>query len=90
METVSFELIRKIYNHINRTEKITSLLSNRQKWDRLTSALNVLEDTSWAIEYYLGNDYPSEFKGKYLYTYGLLQALFVQGDAVNSISIAVE
>ena len=62
METVSFELIRKIYNHINRTEKITSLLSNRQKWDRLTSALNVLEDTSWAIEYYLGNDYPSEFK----------------------------
>lgn len=89
METVSFELIRKIYNHINRTEKITSLLSNRQKWDRLTSALNVLEDTSWAIEYYLSNDYPSEFKGKYLYTYGLLQALFVQEDAVNSISIAL-
>lgn len=89
METVSFELIRKIYNHINRTEKITTLLANRQKWDRLTSALNVLEDTSWAIEYYLDNEYPSEFKGKYLYTYGLLQALFVQGDAVNSISVAL-
>ena len=89
IETVSFELIKKIYLHINRTEKQAVLLTNRQKWDRLTSALNVLEDTSWAIEYYLENDYPIDFKGKYLYTYGLLQALFVQEDAINSISVAL-
>lgn len=87
--TVSFELIKSIYAHINRTEKQASLLANRQKWDRLTSALNVLEDTSWAIEYYLETAYPAEFKGKYLYTYGLLQVLFVQSDAINSISVAL-
>ena len=89
IETVSFELIKKIYLHINRTEKQAVLLTNRQKWYRLTSALNVLEDTSCAIEYYLDNDFPADFKGKYLYTYGLLQALFVQEDAINSISIAL-
>lgn len=89
METVSFDLIKQIYDHINRTEKQTALLTNRQKWDRLTSALRVLEDTSWAIEYYLENDYPTDFKGKYLHTYGLLQALFVQENAINSISVAL-
>lgn len=89
METVSFDLIKSIYTHINRTEKQAVLLSNRQKWNRLTSALNVIEDTSWAIEYYLDSDYPSELKGKYLYTYGLLQALFMQEDAANSLSIAL-
>lgn len=89
METVSFDLINKIYTHINRTEKQAILLANRQTWDRLTAALRVLEDTSWAIEYYLKNDYPTDFKGKYLYTYGLLQALFVQEDAINSINVAL-
>jgi len=89
METVSFDLIKHILSHINRTEKQAALLSNRKKWNRLTSALYVLEDTSWAVEYYLKSEYPSDFKGQYLFTYGLLQALFVQGDAVNSISVAL-
>lgn len=89
IETVSFDLIKKIYHHINRTEKQASLLANRLKWDRLTSALNVLEDTSWAIEYYLESDYPTGMKGKYLYTYGLIQSLFVQEDAINSINVAL-
>ena len=77
IETVSFNLIKKLFRHINRTEKQATLLTNRQKWDRLTSALYTLEDTSYAIEYYLESDYPADIKGKYLYTYGLLQALFV-------------
>lgn len=89
IQTVSFDLIKQIYAHINRAEKQTVLLANRQKWDRLTSALQVLEDSAWAVEYYLEADYPSGFKGKYLFTYGLLQALFIQGDAANSLSVAL-
>ena len=89
MTTVDFEAIRKIGLHINRTEKQAELLTERSKWMRLTAALDVIEDTSWAIEYYLESDYPTDFKGKYLYIYGLLQALFVQEDAINSISIAL-
>lgn len=87
--TISTELINRIRLHINRSEKQAMLIPNRQKWGRLTSALDVLVDTSGAIEYYLQNDYPSENKGKYLFTYGLLQALFVQEDAIESISQAL-
>jgi len=89
IETVSLDLIHKIRLHINRTEKQAALLANRQKWGRLTSALYVLEDTSCAIEYYLKAEYPDDVGGKYLYTYGLLQALFVQEDAIDSLSYAL-
>lgn len=85
MITVDFKLIKNIRLHINRTEKQAELLSERKKWMQLTSALNTLEDTSWAVEFYISTDYPDNMKGKYLYTYGLLQALFVQMDAVKSI-----
>lgn len=87
--TVSFDLINKIFLFINRTENQAILLSHRQKWYRLTSSLRVLEDTSWAIEYYLQSQYPTDYKGKYLYTYGLLQALFLQMDAANSLNQAL-
>lgn len=89
MSTTSFELIQKIRQHISRTEKQAHLLKNRQKWLKLFSALDALEDASWAIEYYCDAAYPNEMRGKYLHTYGLLQALFVQEDAVISISNAL-
>ena len=86
MTTIDFELIKSIRLHINRTKKQAELLSERKKWMQLTSALDTLEDTSWAVEFYISTDYPNNMKGKYLYTYGLLQALFVQMDAVKSIN----
>ena len=89
IETVSFDLIHKIRLHINRAEKQIHLLADRKVWDKLTSSLYVLEDTSHAIEYYLESEYPSDVRGKYLYTYGLLQALYVQGDAIRSLSVAL-
>lgn len=87
--TVSFDLINRILLFIDRAENQAILLNHRQKWYRLTSSLRVLEDTSWAIEYYLQSQYPTDFKGKYLYTYGLLQALFLQMDAANSLNQAL-
>lgn len=86
METVSFELIDEILDHINRIEKQNALLESRRNWDKITSALQVLEDSSCAVSYYLETQYPSGVGGKYLFTYGLLQALFIQEDAANSIS----
>jgi len=89
METVSSELIKRIFWHINRTEKQMALLKNQEKWLRLTSALKVLEDTACAIEYYRDTEYPDDLKGRYLFTYGLLQALFVQEDAICSIYVSL-
>jgi len=89
MAFVDFDLISKIRQHINRIEKQSELMENRKKWLRLTAALDVLEDTSCAIRYYREAEYPKELDGKYLFTYGVLQALFVQEDAVNSINFAL-
>lgn len=89
MDTVSFDTIYKIRLHIDRIEKRSVLLADRRKWLQLTAALDVLEDSSWAVVYYIESDYPSDVKGKYLFTYGLLQALFLQQDAVKSINEAL-
>ena len=89
MTTVNYELIRRIRLHIDRIEKQALLRLNQEKWLQLMSALDVLEDTSYAVEYYLESDYPDDIKGKYLFTYGVLQSLFVQQDAVNSIHYAL-
>lgn len=86
METVNSELIKKIFLHINRTEKQTEILPDRQKWNKLTSALYTLEDSSCAVEYYIETPYPSDVRGKYLFTYGLFQAIVLQQDSINSIN----
>lgn len=89
METEIFELIQKIRGHINRTEKMASLLPDNSKWLPLTSALDVLEDSSGAVNYYIESTFPENVNGKYLFIYGLIQALFLQMDAANSIQKAL-
>lgn len=89
MKTVNFELINKIFLHINRTEKQAEILPDRQKWNKLTSALYTLEDSSCAIEYYIETAYPTDIGGKYLFTYGLFQAIILQQDSIKSINKAL-
>lgn len=85
METASFDLIKRIRKHIQRQERMSQMIPVRRKWTGITASIDVLEDSSWAIEYYCKNEYPSDMRGKYLFTYGLLQALFVQQDAADNI-----
>lgn len=89
MTSVDHKLIQKTRHHINRIEKQSELMESKKKWLRVTAALYVLEDTDCVITYYREAEYPNELNGKYLFTYGLLQALFVQEDAVNSINVAL-
>lgn len=89
METVDIELVRKIFLHIDRTEKQAELLPDRQKWNKLTSALYTLEDSSCAIEYYIETAYPADVRGKHLFTYGLFQAIILQQDSIKSINKAL-
>lgn len=85
METVSFDLIKRIRKHIQRQERMSQMIPVRRKWTGITASIDVLEDSSWAIEYYFQNEYPSDTRGKYLFTYGLLQALFVQQAAADNV-----
>lgn len=89
MITVSLELIKKIREHITRTEKLAQILVDRKNWLQLTSAIITLEDTACAVQFYISSEYPADVNGKYLYTYGLLQALFVQQNAVDHICVSL-
>jgi hypothetical protein len=80
------ELVKQIRRNINRIQKQGALLQQLEKWLRITSALDVVEDTVCAIDYYCEQKYPEFIDGKYLFTYGLLQALFMQQDATESIN----
>ena len=79
METEILELIQKIRGHINRTEKMATLLPDSSKWLPLTSALYVLEDSSGAVNYYIESDFPDDVNGKYLYIWINSSFVFTDG-----------
>lgn len=55
-------------------------------WDRMCNSRDIINDTAYAIESYVKSDYPEEDPGlKYIFTYGILQTLFLQQDAVENL-----
>ena len=55
-------------------------------WDRICSSSDIINDTICAIESYVKSDYPDEDIGlQYIFIYGLLQALYLQQDAVRNL-----
>lgn len=59
---------------------------DRDNWDRICSSSDVINDTLQAIGSYVKSDYPNKNVGlRYLYVYGLLQALYLQQDAVECL-----
>lgn len=86
---IDFDLVDKIRERINSIEKQRSLVENLKKWLQLTSSLDVIEDSCLSVEYYCNSVFPEDVGGKYLYIYGLLQALFLEQDAANGISVSL-
>lgn len=64
-------------------------LDDRDVWNQICSSLDVLDDTQNAIRSYSKSMFPDEIGAKYLLLYGLLQALFVQQDAIKHLSEAL-
>lgn len=51
------------------------------------ASYDVLEDTNWGIQYYSGSNYLNKDVGfKYLFSYGIMQLLVVQQDAIWHLS----
>lgn len=74
----------QIISDLINTVMMRSLLSkNIALWNQLLSCLDVIEDTELAIAAYLDNEYGKSNGANYLALYGLLQALFLQQDAVK-------
>jgi hypothetical protein len=89
IKNIDEELIKKIRSYINRIENQNLLMQNINVWHQLCVSLDTIEDSMWAIQYYIDSEYPQNFKGKYLYTYGLLQAIFMQQDALSHINLSL-
>ena len=79
-----------VRKHINTTRYQTDLLKNSDNWNQICSSLDTIGDTIFSIEDYLITGYPENTGLKYIYTYGLLQSLFIQQDALKHLSEAFE
>jgi len=77
-----YQHTQEIRDLINNTRKKYALLKNLKFWNQMCSSLDVIGDADLAIDAYLNNDFPRCEGSKYLQVYGVLQALFIQQDAV--------
>lgn len=77
-----------VREHINTTRYQNILISDSGNWDQICCSLDTINDTLCAISDYIEGDYPEKVGLKYLYTYGVLQALFIQQDAMSHLSEA--
>lgn len=75
----------KIRDLINHPWKQNSLIKNTVKWNKICASLDVIGDTQTAISDFQNLPEFTSKSGGYLFIYGLLQALFLQQDAINSI-----
>lgn len=66
-----------------------TLLKYPDKWNQICSSLDVIRDSLSAIESYHEYNYPDDTGLRYIYTYGFLQALFIQQDSLINLCDAL-
>jgi len=76
------DYIQKIRDYTNEHHFQGKLLKNPKLWNQLCSSMDVVEDAELAIDNYLESDLGNSNGEKYLRLYGVLQALFIQQNAV--------
>ena len=79
----SFE--NSVRGYINTTRYQNDLLKDSDNWNQICSSLDTIGDTLYSQQDYLNSDYPASDGLKYIFTYGLLQALFIQQDAMRHL-----
>lgn len=84
------KLARKVRDHINTHRYQSVLIAKSDVWNQICSSLDVIDDTLCAITSYLETDFPEEDGAKYVSIYGILQALFIQQDALKNLSEAFD
>lgn len=83
-------ILEEIRKYINNPIKQYNLLKNKPYWNQLCSSLDVIGDCDLAINAYENNEFNKGDGDKYLKVYGLLQAIFIQQDAVKNLWEALE
>jgi hypothetical protein len=83
------ELERQIRDFINKPRKRHALMQDTAAWNLLCSCLDTVGDTELAIRAYEQFGKAPTVGDLYLLVYGVLQALFVQQDAVENLCQAL-
>lgn len=89
MSTVQ-DLRREIRDFIQHPRRLSPLLHDKPNWNMLVSSFDTLSDTQYAIETYEAMPAVGDTGMLYLVIYGILQALYVQQDTVESMVRAFE
>jgi len=79
------ESIQRIRDFIIKPRRQYLLLKNPALWSQCCSCLDVIEDSELAIRAYSAAEFGASEGAHYLAVYGLLQALFLQQDAVFNL-----
>jgi hypothetical protein len=79
-----------VREYINTTRYQTDLLKDLDIWNKICCSLDTIGDTIYSIDSYISLDYPEDNGLKYIFTYGLLQSLFIQQDAIKHLAEAFE
>jgi hypothetical protein len=77
--------VNQIRQLINNPQKHYELRQNKALFSQLCGSLDVIEDTEDAISAYTDKDFGEDKPSHYLAVYGLLQAIYVQQDAVINL-----
>jgi hypothetical protein len=83
------ELVQQIRDFINNPRKRHALMQDIAAWKMLCSCLDTVDDTELAIRAYEQFGKAPTVGDLYLLVYGVLQALFVQQDAVKNLCAAL-
>lgn len=79
-----------VRDYINTHRYQAELLKNSSTWNQICSSLDSIGDTLYAIDAYVSTEFPKDTGIKYIFSYGLLQALFIQQDALRHLAEAFE
>lgn len=82
------ELTESVRDHINTHRYQSVLLEDSKIWNQICSSLDVIGDSLYAVGSYDAVEFPEDLGLKYIYTYGILQALFLMQDALRHLSEA--
>ena len=83
------DLEQQLRSFINNPRKQYALLQDTASWNMLCSCLDLIGDTKLAIIAYDQAKQPKDEGEKYLLVYGILQALFLEQDAVRNLCAAL-
>ncbi|MBN1876419.1 MAG: hypothetical protein JXA33_19500 [Anaerolineae bacterium] len=85
-KNIILEQVSQIRSFINNPRKHYELRQNKAMFSQLCSSFDIIEDTEEAIIAYTTMEFREDKSVYYLCVYGLLQAIYVQQDAVINLS----